>query len=436
MKENKSVSVLVSNLIGYQAAEPLIDEMLSRGALVWLYAPRPCHAIIVNRRPLLSSRLLAYEELESSQLWIKWLHRLLVLALTPEGYSQNYQHRFLMPIKNHRLMAVRLMARALLLLPKSIPEMVNKRIRRVVGPFVRKTFRTHKILAVTRLTIPYLLCQRGLEITTLVESWDHPHKAPAGYTSRRVFVWNKALANDWRNFQGDQVVHVGYPLKLAYAFQNGSPLIIAPRWRYRRILYPATYTSYSDSRYFNDELRMLNFLCLAAAKAGFRIYIKPKPNGPLGDFEHLKVKFENIEVGNDGGASGPGEYFLDEKYNNKRMEIMGICDSVVNLGTTFGLDAAAYGLPVFQLYVHDPVAFPGLTTNFQYDHLRHIIKYTSDIFKIDAENPPSAVFATLFNDQAGAKAMRFSQNLRSWLCPLEVSCKSAVSQMVDSIIEM
>jgi hypothetical protein len=248
-----------------------------------------------------------------------------------------------------------------------------------------------------------------------------------------VFVWNKALAEDWYNYQGDRGVKVGYPLKLAYALENGSPSVAATGWRQRRILYPATYTSYSDQKFFQDELRLLDLLCTTAAKAGLHVYIKPKPNGPKGDYEHLKVRFNNIEIGDDGGATDPREYFLDEEYNIERIRVMRRCDAVVNLGSTFGLDAAAYGLPVFQLFIRDPVAFPGLTANFQYEHLRHMLTQPSLVYRIDGENPAATVFECMCNDQSVEKAVSFSRNLRAWLYSRPGGCSSAVSQMVDDI---
>jgi len=435
IKEKEAVSVIVASLIAYNAAEPLIDEILSRAGLIWLYAPESCHGVIIARRPSLSERLMAYEQLELSQPWIKWLHKFLLVCLVP-WYSRNFYFHLLMVLKVSPQWWVLFIKIHKFLKPKETPATVNKRISRILRLFVRNAFRTKRVLAVTHLTVPHLLCSKDLDVTTLVESWDHPGKFPNGYVSRKVFIWNEALASDWRNFQGDSEVEVGYPLKLAYALEASVKKSKIQFWENRRILYPATFSSYSHPSFFREELRLLDLLCSAAASNNVRIYIKPKPNGPLGDFECLKGRQKNIEVGDDGGATGPTSYFLDEIYNKKRLTLMRKCDAVVNLGTTFGLDAAAFGLPVFQLFIKDQFMYPYLTSAYLPYHLQHLISRADEIYEISPKISAENVFEKMFKPPNSAKAVGLSQNLREWLCDPKTSCKNAVIRMVDSFLQM
>lgn len=433
----EGVSVVSCSLIAFHAAEPFVAELLRRGVEVWVYAPAKFHDRILSLQPRLGSRLLVYEDLLRRRRWALWLHRGLTIGHTPQTFSKMYGHRFLGPILAHRRPLVRWGVKALRSLIVEWPAAeVNRRLTDAIAYFGGISFPTKKVLVVTRVTVPHLLCSRAHEVHTLMESWDHPQKAPVGYASRRVYVWSEALATDWRMYQGDQNVVVGYPLKLRYALEGGVGEVGELEWRQRRVLYPATYSSYSDPAFFRDELAILDELCVAAAEAGLSVVVKPKPNGPRGDFESLAKRHGHVELAGDGGAAGPDQYFLDEAYNHGRLELMRRCDAVVNLGTTFGLDAAAYGLPVLQLWIEDRRLYPGVTRNLEFEHLQHLLGDGRHVLRVDAERPLRSVLSRAFRPGGGAMAADFSRKMRSWLGRGPETGGEAVRRMVNVILDV
>lgn len=433
----EGVSIVVCSLIAFHAADPFLAEFLRRGVTVWLYAPEKFHDRIRSLQPKLGSGLLVYEALQGHRRWALWLHRALSIGCTPQTFSKMYGHRTLGPLLRHRRTWVRWGVKALRALIAEVPAAeVNRRLTQALARWVGVSFPTKKVLAITPLTVPHLLCSRSHEVNTLMESWDHPQKRPVGYASRRVFVWSDALAEDWRMYQGDQDVVVGYPLKLKYAMERGAAEIGELKWRQRKVLYPATYSSYSDPAFFRDELAILDELCRVAGEAGLSVLVKPKPNGPKGDFESLGNRHGHVELAGDGGAAGPDQYFLDEAYNRERLDLMRRCDAVVNLGTTFGLDAAAFGLPVLQLWIEDDRVYPGVTRNFEFEHLQHLLGDGKHVLRVDAEHSLGAVLARAFRPGGGEMAAEFSRRLRRWLGPgPETGCE-AVRRMVDVILDV
>lgn len=319
------------------------------------------------------------------------------------------------------------------ILPEVPVEEVNKWIRGVVGRWVRSPFPTNRVVVVTRSTVPHVFCGNGCSVISVMESWDHAPKSPTGYVSDLVFVWSSALANDWVKYQGDRDVRVGYPGKLGYAIDAGSPDVKELRWNHRRLLYPASYSSFSDPSFFRDELAIIDEICKATLAAGLSLVIKPKPNGPKGEFANFASRYPNVELEDEKGVSHPNDYFLDEEYNEKRLALLRRCDAVLNLGTTFGLDAAAFGLPVIQMRINCPTTYPGVTKNFDFDHFRHICGDDRDVLDINENLPLSTALESVVNLSCGEQALHLSRQLRVWLGVQSGLRSNAVERMVDAI---
>ena len=196
-------------------------------------------------------------------------------------------------------------------------------------------------------------------------------------------------------------------------------------------MYPATFGSTSDHAMFSEELKLIEALCRVTQGSGQKLLIKPKPNGSVGEFDRF-LEFSHVEVGsyqaNDGGAN----YSLSEEYNETRLRELRISDIVVNLGTTFALDAAAFGLPVVQLQIKCQQKYPYLTKLITFPHLaRHYYSAPDLIYTITGFVPISEELAFLCDKSLYLKtAEAFSLYLRKWISPVSTLANS-VSEVIS-----
>ncbi len=433
--EGPVLTVVVPNLIGLHAVEPLLRVFGKRGLALAIITPLDCQARLNERMGEFGFLLIEYRSVLGKRRWARVWHAALSVALTPLSFSQGYAVRSIGSLLRHRSFAVRLGTRLLLALPKIRRDRVNRTLRRLTRPFVENVFPCRDLLCVTRIADAHLLCAAGLHVTSLVESWDHPSKAPLGHVSDLVFVWNEALVADWHLYQGDNDVRIGYPAKLAYALEHGRPTIDRADWRHGTILYPATYSSFSATGLFEEELILIGALCRTAARAGLKIHLKPKPNGRRGEFVHLVDEHSNLEVGEDGGVTGPTDYFPTEDYNNRRLALLERCDAVFNLATTFALDSAAFGLPVFQIEVDAPKVFPRITENFTFQHLTYFTGNRDLVYRVTDTIPVDAAIGPDICARRADRAADLARNLRRWLRGCEQGRHENLAEASERMVE-
>lgn len=436
--KSPDLSVIVPNLVGLHAAEPILRVLAKRGISTVIIAPQECRTRIDERMGDLNLRIIDYRSVFSRRRWAKIWHAGLTLALTPLSFSQSYAIRSVGSLVQHRLRTIRGATRVLLRFPKIRRESVNRTLQRLTRPVVSNVFPCQNLLCVTRIADAHVLCADGLHVTSLMESWDHPSKAPMGYPSDLVFVWNEALVNEWRRYQGDDDVRIGFPIKLAYAIAGSRPAIDGHTWRHKKLLYPATYSSYSASGLFEEELRLISELCATSARAGLKVHLKPKPNGRRGEFDRLVSTHPNLEIASESGASGPGDYFPTEEYNEARIALLDRCDAVVNLATTFALDSAALGLPVFQLEIVAPRTFPRISENFAFQHLGHLTAQAHLVYRVTDSISIDAALGPDVQARRADRAVKQAQHLRNWLCgpqwPVKVTLMEAAENLVDAML--
>ena len=277
------------------------------------------------------------------------------------------------------------------------------------------------LLVVSVCTFPPLLASVDAPRLTLMESWDHPRSRPAGYRTEVVAGWNQDLTEEWIRFQGAARGVVGFPTKLRYAIEN--PVGPPDRGgdhagRHRdRLLYAATASGNTPHGWlFEEELAIIDALAEATAHLGLALMVKPKPNGRPGEFEALRRRHPHLSVGRYGAARGPADYALDAEYNRYRLEELASVDAVINVGSTYALDAAAAAVPVIQLDVRQRHDLPDFAAAQQAWHLStHLLGHrgTAAVEPGDALTP--ALEQAL---EAGlAHCAAYSRRLRTWLVP-------------------
>ena len=431
-RQRQAVTILVDSLVSFYALEPVIRELGKRGLDLYLFAPS---SILVRIRDLLVDVAIDFRELDAiaarSRRWL-YVHRFLRQMLTRPNFS--FQYRLLSdPRQYPGDWRYRWTARLARMSPGIRHDRINRVLKAMISIVVRSPFPSSSVLAASRNMFPHLLCARGLKVTTILESWDHPVKWPVGHTSRLVFTWNDPLAQDWRNFQGDQEVYAAYPFKLRYwiekRIENRS---IGKR---RVVVYAAGTSSMSYiNNLYQDELRVIEAVCQACVAAGWELVIKPKPNGKIGDFDRFVARYSNVRIGGYRDASSPSDYYLDDDYNRQRERELEEADLLINALTTFALDAAVAGVPCLQLDLRGCPEYKGVAEG-QTNH--HIARY----LLADKQSCLVASSGMLveqlreFLRNPDERPERARDRLREWLRSSR-SCAEVVRSIADRLLEV
>lgn len=418
------LTVLISQRIGLYTADPLLRSLTAKGVHVIIACPA---SVAEHARPYGSEIV----ELESMPRWrlLRRLHRVTLLLITSLNYSFHYRAIVRKDLGPTGYRVLKVLKR---LLPSVTNANINRCLHRLLSRFLDNPFPTETILVVSRASHPHLLCARNQKIFTLMESWDHPTKYPAGYVSAGVFAWNKDIAEDWRSFQGDHTVEIGYPFKLRYALHEDQ--------RTGRVdagtanaLYAASSSSFSGMRRFGEEMEVINEVCEATRLAGWDLVIKPRPNGRKGDFDHFLDRFAHVSVAEYGDSTRAGDYYLDDEYNARRFNQLRATDLVICLTTTFALDAAAFGLPVVQL---DLRGYEGLQHTARRSTNHHLVRYLLREPELTLAPKAAGCLTDELADwltSLDSRPVEYSRMLRDWLNP-RTSMEQALERIMDMLL--
>lgn len=408
------ITVVVQRHMDLFVLEPYVKALRRRGARLHFAVAGAvrgeCGELIGEGEPALD-----LDEIARSRRRTGILLNFLRLAFTPRDYSYLYRKW----ARNTFGSKFRALARIASLLLSGKPNRVNARLGGILRPFLANPFPTERVLNVTKSYVPHLLCASGQRVFTVMGSWDHPGKYPMGHPSEKVFVWNRELGEDWREFQDETEIVISYPVLHDYAIRArnlpADRLIEEPGGR---IMYPATTCSWSAEDIHREELRLIEALCRATRDSGRTLFLKPKPNSRPGELDHFSERHAHVEVGHYQGDGSTSTFRLSDDYNRKRLEELGRCGLVVNLGTTFATDAAAYGLPVVQLLLDRPDDFPVLSRLSRYPHLaRHYFRRAELVYDIGPEGELEEGLAFLGGKEPREmkRARAFSLHLRRWI---------------------
>ncbi len=325
---------------------------------------------------------------------------------------------------DHRRKSSALMRRWVSLLTRRVaPKRLNSLMRRF-GGFRCRPLPESRVWVVSFLTEPSLVLGRGQRVVTLMDSWDHPVRRTAGYRTDAVIGWNGPLASDWATIQGSAEVIAGAPLKLRYAAET-SPLELHGERRFMFAVGTSSHTPVPQ----DAELKLAELICAAADAADWQVVLKLKPTGGQEDWLEFAERYPNVELTDEVDALGPMDYFLDDSYNDRRLEQLASVQFVLNTVTTFGLDAACAGVPVLQLHDLDGPGLLGLATAQQNYHIRkYLLGAGRHLFRFTEQDGVAALATWLRNPDD--RASEYSKELRDWLVPasgFDASLKEAIS---------
>ena len=344
----KNVTIWCDDAIGYLSASYLVEK----------YKNQNREIIIVTRASLVKTAesyfpqcVIKSREVYDSKLKNKIFH-LYKLFFTDPLFAKPYRDvktdlygRLLCKISEIiRLYKIRQLTRILLF---------------VFFRFCRHSkFDTSLVITFSRVSCPYLFFGQTIKHLHIVESWDHAYKEPWFLRPRRTMVWNSDIRDEVKQYQGITRFHRIKPLKFLYAgatrkrsYSTHNPdFEAAIEENYSRdmgfigknirkyIVYPLAFSD-SNLDYVVGELRFLDHLVEAAMHVGVTVYLKPKPFGQNGLLSSKFSNHSNVFVGSEPLLNN-GLDLLSPTYNHYRRSLLKNCLKVIDIGSSFVIDAA------------------------------------------------------------------------------------------------
>jgi hypothetical protein len=254
-----------------------------------------------------------------------------------------------------------------------------------------------------------------------MESWDHPMKEPYLVYPALHQVWNQPLKKEVNDFQYLPRVECILAGKFRYIrerkFKISSELISSlPEPFYSDLAHLPqegyfVYPLCTSSNYFafSGEYKFIKDLASLLADTGLTLYLRPYPLAPKEDRKQLE-KIPNVIVGL-GTKTTAGGDVLNENAQNHKYLLIKNAHQVINVGTTFAIDAALCGTDVLQLRLDNPDLKNRYGDFFQYSQGLHIIQYfwTSNSISFHPE------IKDLFTVENNETAHRFSKEMAKWV---------------------
>lgn len=375
-----AVSFLVPTRIALTTLLPYMEKFIEKGFIIHVIGSSGVLEILNKQLSHNNCKTYPLEPLKRKRLLQNILHKTLVLLLTPKNFSVYWKSQIDSRTKSSnpiRNLAIKFLQAIPFKLKRG---KINQTVQKILNPFFRNPFPTETVLATSVQGGGYLLTSRGVKTITILESWDQPSKYPRGYWSQDVLVWNTKLQKDWLEYQDSGKVSIGYPIKFNYVITNNLRMVKKKKEQILpRIMYPATFCLNSNPSFYREECRLLRTVSRATEKLGLKLFVKPKPNGTPGEFDEPLSGFDHIEVGKYQEHREMADYFLSADYNNQRLSELQRCDMIINLGTTFAIEAALFGLPILQLEALSGGDFPALAKAMNNFHLRQYILKNSHL---------------------------------------------------------
>lgn len=351
----KSVALWCESLFGFYTLKPIVEKYRYKNYKIFIYTVQENISIIENYIEKHSkTEIISIESLNTIPLRI--INYIAREFLTNPSFSKMYS--------NHRKKD------AFFGLKNILGYMIyveNKKI----NIFCYKLFSLFKnrlkskfLISISRVRSNHLICSKEIKHVSVMESWDHPVKSPYWSNPNVILTWNKDLKKDYKKYQHfhGTKVHFIKPIKFRYIGERRNKSIGSLSEQLRNkdyisdidvvkkkdyIMYITMTSSLNPSQH-EGEMKLIDQLCWAASNLNENLYIKPKPNGPTGDYDIFKQKYSNVVVGT--YASNPNSIdMLDEEYHTFRYLLLYYCKLVVNYGTTFVLEAALMDKPILQL---------------------------------------------------------------------------------------
>jgi hypothetical protein len=130
------------------------------------------------------------------------------------------------------------------------------------------------------------------------------------------------------------------------------------------------------------------------------------------------VNREGVELGSFSRAVSTNrslDYVLDDETNDLRLRELSSVELVVSTVTTFGLDAAAAGVPVLQLALENAEAYPGISSAARNAHLLRYLSSLPEVIRLGADRGQNRAILHDALQSWYSKAQKTTERLHHWL---------------------
>lgn len=379
MKFDK-INFYLENIIGFQTLESPMLYFLENGFSVKIY-----HILKENELSFLKNKINNKNiELERVQLspYGRFLNKLnfaLTILFTRNDFPKPYRS-FVKHYSKRNLLGI-LIFYLSNIWPKIYYNKVNFLVNNIIS-LINKEGSIDKIIVHSRVSNLSFLNKKKLKTITIIESWDHIYKKPMGYIDKFTYLWNHEQIKDFMKFQSQSNCRLSYPKKISYLINKEK--LNKDKIKLRTILYPATTSSFAErDKMFESELEFIEHLCFFISKTNYELIIKTKPNGKKGDFDFLKSKYSKIKILESSIFNSTTNFYIDKDEIKLRKEIFSKVDVVLNLGTTYAIEASLFNKPVIQLDFENSFKFSKLSELQKNYHLQKFLLGNNYTYEID-----------------------------------------------------
>lgn len=369
----------------------------------------------------------------------KFIHRSCMLLFTRTDFSYQFEKK-----RNQTTKKAEGISKLLLQVSKFTPKVANEKINmfltKVAGFNYRNPFETEIVMVGSLNASPELLTAKGQKVITVMESWDHATKQPCGHLTNQFWGWNKDLCDDWAEKQLCDLPCVFHPLKLRYANEVFKKQFLEKK-TYQdkscktRILYPVASTDkFSIGVLVEIEKKLIQDLIDITEQLAWELVIKPRPNGRNGEFDYATAySHVSVESVSHGDIVNPANYFYSEDDNKERFSCLENIDLVLNAFTTYGLDAAAAGLPVLQLDLRDATGYENSHLVYNNYHIKKYLLSSKKVFKPINMSLQQAL-QSYSTQQLVELGKDYQIEMNDWLYEYH-SCQEAIDKMINTIFK-
>ena len=304
----------------------------------------------------------------------------------------------------------------------------NKISSFIINLISKNILKYNTTINITKHNYEFFLAPKDNFVITFAGSWDHYYKFNSlGYETDIFIGWSPKMCDDWNRFQGCVDKKVGYPYIFNYlaekelneeSIEKKSEKNMEVKLK---ILYPFTFSKLTSQMtlkdYYFEEILFVKEIQRLLNLNEVDFFVKPKPSALEDEIAELKKDFKVIGIQN----RPKGNYdFFSEEYNNERNKLLRNIDGVINLGTTFGVDASIAKLPVMQLDLTESIIKKYKYLKYLQLNYPHITSYLLEkkdlIYKIinrkDIELALRDFVIDLKSKKNNSKALKLSKNLR------------------------
>ena len=323
--------------------------------------------------------------------------------------------------------------------PKLKSTEINKKYHTFFAKKVPDLFEGSPVISATINRWPYLLAG-SKNVVNVMESWDHPIKRPFFLNPAITFTWNKKLGQDIQAHQGLKEWDTIFPLKFRYIedFKSYSVAELKENLteKYKKdlseikddtIMYVVS-TSSRNAKAFDGELKLIRQLITFCNQHQKSLYIKPKPNGKQGEFDEFS-SLQNVQIGLYGEGE-QSECMLDDNYHKYRLALLKSVNLVINVYTTFALEAALVGVPILQLSLENSTTFGHFAELINNPHIKNYFLEGKPYIHYNGH--PNELDQKLNSGEITTLSQSYTKAIYSWINPT-LTIKESVNKIISRL---